>query len=138
MWKVIAFNWKLAAAAFSATILTRLLLWVVPFRWIGRFSNLQRATPARTNDLGRRHRVATAVRMVSRCVPGASCLTQALATQLILRLKGDVLPLQLGVAWSKGGNFEAHAWLESEGKVLIGDLPNLCRYKKLGGALLTA
>ncbi len=137
MLRLIRFNWKLAATAFGIVVVTRLLLWAVPFRWVRRLADLKSASLNAPGDLGRRRRIAAAVRIVSRSVPGATCLTQALAAQTILRLKGDNVPLQLGVSWSKNGIFEAHAWLESEGKVLIGDLPDLERYKKLGNALAT-
>ena len=53
----------------------------------------------------------------------ASCLTQALATRTLLNLKGQKSHLKIGVDKDKKENFEAHAWIEKEGKIIIGKLP---------------
>jgi len=66
-------------------------------------------------------RVAWAVEMASRCTPGAkSCLTQALAAQVLLDRRGYPALLHIGVAKGEQGRFQAHAWLESKGTVVIG------------------
>jgi hypothetical protein len=64
-------------------------------------------------------------------VPHATCLTQALAAQTLLRFRGDWAKLCLGVARGDFGEFKAHAWLEADGKVIIGDSPELSRYQRL-------
>jgi len=72
---------------------------------------------------------AHAVSRAARLVPRASCLTQALALQRLLARRGLESSLFLGVdragkpsgaarALSKG--FEAHAWVEWRGRILIG------------------
>ena len=67
-------------------------------------------------------RVAWAVEMASRRTPGAkSCLTQALAAQVLLGRRGYPTLLHIGVAKEEQGRFQAHAWLESNGKVVIGE-----------------
>lgn len=63
--------------------------------------------------------LAWSVSAVSRYVPRATCLTQALALEALLRKQGYEAELRIGVA-RKGGRFRAHAWLEREGKILIG------------------
>jgi Transglutaminase-like superfamily len=66
-------------------------------------------------------RVACAVEMASRRTPGAkSCLTQALAARVLLDRRGYPTLLHIGVAKGEQGQFRAHAWLESEGKVVVG------------------
>ena len=68
-------------------------------------------------------RVAWAVEMASWRMPGAkSCLTQALAAQVLLGRRGYPTLLHIGVAKGEQGRFRAHAWLESKGKVVIGGL----------------
>jgi hypothetical protein len=47
-------------------------------------------------------------------------LTQALAAHLLLLRNGFDAELCLGVARGPGGNFRAHAWVEQDGRVLIG------------------
>lgn len=50
----------------------------------------------------------------------AFCLPQALALTYFLRTDKQVV-LRVGV--SKQETFEAHAWVEKKGKILIGELP---------------
>jgi len=65
-------------------------------------------------------RVAWAVGAASRLVPRASCLTQAIAGQLLLRHYGYGAKLCLGVTRAEPGRFLAHAWLERDGRVVLG------------------
>ena len=78
-------------------------------------------------------RRAHAIGRAARFVPRASCLTQALALQSVLSGCGEVCSLVLGVDKSaKPGakiNFEAHAWIEWQGRVIIGG--NIERWKPL-------
>lgn len=59
---------------------------------------------------------------VSRYVPQATCLTQALAGQVFLERYGYQTTVHIGVTNVQGDShaFQAHAWLESEGRVIIG------------------
>jgi hypothetical protein len=121
-------NWRLAFAALFAVFFTRLALWLMPFRILHRWSKA--ASEAGTSrDPMRRLRIAHAVRTASVLVPYASCLTQALTTQWLLRFKGERARLCLGALRGEGGRLQAHAWLEHDGGVLIGDLPDLGRYR---------
>lgn len=65
-------------------------------------------------------RTARAVTRAAALVPGASCLTQAIAVQLILAWRGYASEIQVGVGTSETGGLNAHAWLLSEGRVVIG------------------
>ncbi len=66
-------------------------------------------------------RVAWAVEVASRHTFGTkTCLNQALAAQMLLARRGYPALLHIGVAKGKEGRFQAHAWVESEGKVVIG------------------
>lgn len=64
-----------------------------------------------------------AVRAASQYVPRASCLTQALAAQLLLERYDYPAHVRIGVArhGEMQGAFQAHAWLESDGAVVIGE-----------------
>ena len=67
-------------------------------------------------------RVAWAVRVASRHLLGTwSCLTQALAAQLLLRWHRYPAVLRIGVARPEEESFRAHAWVESEGRVVYGE-----------------
>lgn len=63
---------------------------------------------------------------------GRNCLARALAAELMLGRYGYSSQLKIGVAKTPSGEFEAHAWLESEGRVLIGRF-ELGRYRELTG-----
>jgi hypothetical protein len=72
--------------------------------------------------------VAWAVMVVSHYIPGARCLAQALATQVLLERRGYPTQLRIGFTRDKGGQMSAHAWVESEGRVAIGGAGNMARY----------
>jgi hypothetical protein len=61
-----------------------------------------------------------AVHVASHYVPAATCLTQAIALQALLTRRGQEASLHIGVARDDKGQFEAHAWVESGGRVIIG------------------
>ena len=63
--------------------------------------------------------IALAVTRASRLVPFATCLTQALAGGFLIRRAGSNAVIHFGVAKGEAG-FKAHAWLESDGDILIG------------------
>lgn len=64
-------------------------------------------------------RIVWAVRRAAQVVPGASCLTQALAAQVMLARRGWASALVIGV--DRGGDaFAAHAWLEIDGRPVLG------------------
>jgi hypothetical protein len=65
-------------------------------------------------------RIVWAVGAAGRLVPRTTCLARALAAQALLARRGHASELRLGVAGGAGRVFEAHAWLERDGRVLIG------------------
>src|SRR5439155_15806549 len=66
-------------------------------------------------------RIAWAVERMSRVVPGArSCLVQALAAQTLLARRGCHSSVRIGVAHPSGESLHAHAWVESEGRGVLG------------------
>jgi len=73
-------------------------------------------------------KVAWAVMVASHYIPGARCLAQALATQVLLERRGYPTQLRIGFTRDKGGQMSAHAWIESEGRVAIGGAGNMACY----------
>ena len=65
-------------------------------------------------------RLAWAVRIARRRLPGTSCLAAALALQHLLSAEGHDSELHIGVART-GGDFAAHAWLTHQGEILVGE-----------------
>ncbi len=58
-----------------------------------------------------------------RVVPRATCLPQALAAESLLTRGGLPAELQIGVKKTPEGKLLAHAWVESEGQIVVGALP---------------
>jgi Transglutaminase-like superfamily len=116
-------RWLLIQSA-VLLLLVRAALWPLPFevllRWTGRIGQ-----PARPRSIHRCHRLA--VRRASRLVPGATCLTPALAGRILLGRGGHPRELRVGAAKSPASGFEAHAWLEHRGQVVLGGLDVLMR-----------
>jgi len=74
-------------------------------------------------------RLAWAVKIASKRMPGVTCLCRALALQRLLAKNGHGSELRIGVE-KNDGRFGAHAWLVRDGKVLTGASP-LARYELL-------
>lgn len=76
-------------------------------------------------------RVSRAVAAVHRRVPVSStCLTQAVVGEALLATGGHRPEFKLGVT-RREGELHAHAWIELDGTVLIGDLDDLAEYRAL-------
>jgi hypothetical protein len=83
-----------------------------------------------TDDRISEQRLAWAIAAASRLVPKTTCLAQALAFQLFLKQSGREAHVHIGVGCGEGGRLDAHAWVESRGKVLFGG-SDLSRYTHL-------
>jgi len=66
-----------------------------------------------------------------RIVPFTTCLSRAMAGQRLLTGCGYFSKLHIGVARKKGENLEAHAWLSLNGQIILGNVPDLDRYREL-------
>jgi hypothetical protein len=106
--------------AWSLLWAARLGLWLLPFPAIRNWA-ARRAIQTGARDAMPVDRLAWSVSAASHLVPRATCLTQALAGQALLARHGHPARLYLGVARGDAGQFEAHAWLEAEGQVILGD-----------------
>ncbi len=71
------------------------------------------------------------MRTAARFVPGSSCLAQALAGSRFFRSEGYQPVVRIGVLRNEDSKFRAHAWLELDGTVLLGDQPELALYKNI-------
>lgn len=121
----------LAWRALGVVVVVRLLL-TLPFGlWTRAVALLRGVTHRLPQGARSRGDVAWAVSRVSALVPGATCLTQALATALLLPRGDPAAVLRFGVHRSATGAVEGHAWLESAEGVLIGG-EDLERYAPLG------
>ena len=61
-------------------------------------------------------------------MPRYTCLPQALAGYVVCARHGYRVQLRAGIACRPDGTYHAHAWLEYEGYVILGDLPDLAEF----------
>jgi len=111
---------------------TRIALWLLPLRLVRRLSAwAARPTPPPRRAPASPERIVWALSVARRVVPHATCLSQALAAHVLLAQHGHRAELRIGVSKSAAGRLLAHAWIESEGQILIGALRDLSRYAPL-------
>lgn len=110
----------LLAAPLLASV--RLVLWLLPSGIIVRaLKRFEGAKPIGSPESSAvLPTVVWAVGAVARRVPRATCLTQAIAARMLLLWFGCDARLCLGVAHTDDGSFRAHAWLEREGRPILG------------------
>jgi hypothetical protein len=75
-------------------------------------------------------RIGWAVSCASRYVADATCLAQAVAGEMLLVRHGHAAELRIGAARAGDTGLEAHAWVESEGRVVLGGA-DLARFRAL-------
>ena len=71
-----------------------------------------------------------AVNLTSRLLPFCSCLVRSIVLK-ILCSKFKNLELVIGV--SKAPNFESHAWIEKDGRIIFGETDDQEKYSKILG-----
>jgi hypothetical protein len=101
----------------------KLCLLALPFETLRRLLAGFSRTPARSGTFceSSLEAVVWAVDTAGRCVPrAATCLTLALTGQTLLLRRGHEAVVRIGVAKEDGERFVAHAWVESEGRIVIG------------------
>jgi hypothetical protein len=108
----------------------RVGLWLLPLRTLRHA--LTRLAPSSALPPGPDpfERIAWAVTRASAHVPGATCLTQALAAQTLLERRGYRARLCIGFGRREDSRLQGHAWVESDGRVVLGGV-DLVRYSRL-------
>jgi len=118
--------------AFMIVVVVRIGLWCLPYkRLLSLLPSIRPTHNAITNDWKLINESIASVRLCSRFVPRATCLTQALATQVLLCRHGQASNLRIGVQRDSEKQFLAHAWVEVEGKIIIGKLQDIHRFTVL-------
>jgi hypothetical protein len=112
---------RLLVTAALLQVAIRLGLVVLPYRRLrGLVDRLARVSPRHRLAHPSPERIAWAVTQASRAVPGAACLTQALAARVLLERRGHAAQVRVGVMRAAGSGLLAHAWVESEGHIVLG------------------
>jgi len=120
----------LLVEALAAVVAIRLGLLLLPFRKLRSLARAAGQYPVGSlyaNALPV-ERIVWTVRAVSEYVPGATCLTQALSGQVLLARRRYPTRLHIGVAKSSREGLSAHAWLEYDGQIVLGDHGGLAAY----------
>jgi hypothetical protein len=103
------------AAVASASLAVRLLPGSIVLKKLAEKVPLLRQRQSRSAE-----RVAWAVTAAARYIPGSKCLVQAIAGRSLLAKYGIHSQIRIGVAKDSKNWLSAHAWVEVEGKTLIG------------------
>lgn len=102
--------------AWAALCTMRVALWLLPYPSIRNLAATMKVRP----DVGGLsvEEIVLSVEQASQFVLAASCLTKALAAKMLLARNGYGSTLRIGVDTCNG--FAAHAWIERNGKVILG------------------
>jgi hypothetical protein len=125
-------QWGMLLRVTPLIIATRGALAVLPFRSVVQYVESQgsnRSGPAL--PAGDVPHVLWATHAVgNRLLRGRACLTQALVAKFLLARRGVPAALRIGVAKDRE-KLAAHAWIEQDGRVLIGGETSPQRFKAL-------
>jgi hypothetical protein len=114
---------RLVREAYALVAAMRIVCWSLPFAKVRQLAaRLSRARADSDPDSRpRRDLIAWSVTAAGNAFPGGrNCLVSALAAEIMLRRYGYPAELRIGVANPAEG-FKAHAWLESDGSIVVGD-----------------
>lgn len=105
----------------------------VPFRVFRKFLSQRLASEIKNEpaDWLEIKRIVRSVNFFSRFVPFTTCLTNSLAAMLLIRSKGQHSVLRIGVVKDGEKDLKAHAWLETNGRIIIGKLSSHQQYTVL-------
>ncbi|OCQ99480.1 hypothetical protein BCD64_10510 [Nostoc sp. MBR 210] len=111
--------------------LVRLGMWLLSFNTLRKLINKISKPNSQLEPISL-HKIVWAINVSTRYTPGgAKCLARALTCQVLMTRYGYTPELRIGVVKSEAGNLEAHAWIETQGYVVIGYLPDLSRFTPL-------
>ena len=119
----------------ACIVLVKVGLRVLPYRSLRQMNRDQGTAPppGALPDGTTPARIAWALGALARRLPGKNtCLVQALAAHAMLRRRGYPSELRIGVSGKDpAGAIKAHAWVECEGRVVVGELEDLTAYSVL-------
>ncbi len=127
-------NRLLLVSTWLLLVAVRLGLWLLPFQRLCHSLTIisEVKLPLQTIDSPDQKNIVWAVEIASYYMLGdVKCLARALTTQALLERHGYPSELRIGIAKGDKGQFEAHAWVESQGEIAIGNIVELSRYTPL-------
>jgi len=119
--------WRCLAAVIWARLLIRLLPVKVALRWGAQGPS----ATALGSESSRIFDPLSVLALAASRIPGTTCLPRALAARSLLAQVGRKGTLVFGVRRLPQGRLDAHAWVEEDGVVVFGGLPDLGQYDRL-------
>lgn len=106
--------------AFLLLWVIRIMLWTLPFPTLQNI--VKKFSSTEENKIHPVHigKLIWAVEVMSRYTLRATCLTRALTAQILLARYHYSSNIKIGVSKNESG-FEAHAWLEADDKIVLGE-----------------
>jgi hypothetical protein len=103
-------------------VTVRAALSVLPFRTVLRVADAWASRSRRVpgSEMERDRMLRSVERAARWLLPAGPCLSQAIVADALLRRRGFDSHLRIGVARGDAGAIKAHAWVESDGEVVIG------------------
>jgi hypothetical protein len=112
--------------AFLLLVFVRIALRITPYsrlrEWLGQMARVRTRTPSPVSQ------VTWAVGAAGRRITGTTCLAEALAADTMLRRRGHKPLLRIGVRQGDRSLLDAHAWVECDGQVVMGEVPEIADY----------
>jgi hypothetical protein len=111
---------RLVVEAAAWFVAIRVALRLVPFASLARWAQRRHAGRPRAPSLDARRIGWATAAVARRLAPPRTCLAQALTAQVMLGRRGRPAELRFGARRDASESFDAHAWLECDGEVLVG------------------
>jgi hypothetical protein len=124
-----AADWARLGEAFVLLVCVRAGLRLLSFAELNRRLDVWARTSTVPADS--RVRIAWAVGAVTRRLPGTKCLAEALTACAMLRRHGHDATLCIGARHAAAPTLVAHAWVECDGEVVVGNVAEIEDYAVL-------
>ncbi|MGI6483986.1 MAG: lasso peptide biosynthesis B2 protein [Methanobacterium sp.] len=110
---------KLALETLFWVLTIRIMVWIFPFQYVQK--KVQKIAKHLASDQKKIsiQKIRSMIVTISKYVPRATCLVQALVGYILYTKHGYNTKIKIGVL-TENGVFEAHAWLEYQGYVVLG------------------
>ncbi|MBD2387133.1 lasso peptide biosynthesis B2 protein [Cylindrospermum sp. FACHB-282] len=122
---------QLLISTFVLLVLIRLGLFLLSFKTLQQLLSSISKTKPQCQEKHSIDKIVWAVELSSHYTPGVKCLARALTCQVFMNHYGYASNLCIGVAKGEAGELKAHAWLESRGQVVIGNVTDFSNFSQL-------
>jgi hypothetical protein len=112
---------RLFVTAFFLLVVARLGLWLRGYPATARRLQRFERPGRRPGPAVAAEQIRWAVATAADYVPRSTCLVQAMAGSVLCRRAGIAADVRIGVGRDPERGFEAHAWLESNDRILLGE-----------------